>query len=110
MVLLIFVKGKPLVSSGNLVAARPLLVNAWFVYMVSTSGELKLNYDGKMKDLLSLSPNESRETRRRVQMIFQDPYSALNPTQKYFRGNLTSLCVYSAWEHQMSGKKKSFKC
>jgi oligopeptide/dipeptide ABC transporter ATP-binding protein len=30
-------------------------------------------------DLLSLSPKELRQTRRRMQIIFQDPYSSLNP-------------------------------
>jgi oligopeptide/dipeptide ABC transporter ATP-binding protein len=30
-------------------------------------------------DLLSLSPKKLRQTRRRMQIIFQDPYSSLNP-------------------------------
>ncbi len=31
------------------------------------------------KDLSNLEPSEMRQTRRKMQMIFQDPYSALNP-------------------------------
>lgn len=41
----------------------------------ATSG--KVTFDGK--DMFSLSPQELRQTRRDIQMIFQDPYSSLNP-------------------------------
>ncbi|MGK2874619.1 MAG: ABC transporter ATP-binding protein [Nocardioides sp.] len=37
----------------------------------------KIMFDGK--DLASLGPREIKPTRRDVQMIFQDPYSSLNP-------------------------------
>jgi len=40
-----------------------------------TSGSVQ--FDGR--DLLSLSPSEMRKTRRQLQVIFQDPYSSLNP-------------------------------
>jgi len=40
-----------------------------------TSG--KILFDGV--DLVGLSENELRKTRRRMQMIFQDPYASLNP-------------------------------
>ena len=41
----------------------------------ATSG--KVWFDGK--DLMTLSPQHLRGTRRELQMIFQDPYSSLNP-------------------------------
>ena len=34
--------------------------------------------DGSILDLLSLEREELRQTRRQIQMIFQDPYSSLN--------------------------------
>ena len=34
------------------------------------------------KDLLSLSPKEIREFRKEIQMVFQDPFSSLNPRKK----------------------------
>ena len=37
----------------------------------------KVWFDGK--DLMTLSPQQLRSTRREMQMIFQDPYSSLNP-------------------------------
>src|SRR5512144_3305708 len=40
-----------------------------------TSGEVK--FQGQ--DLLSLGPEELRRLRRDMQIIFQDPYSSLNP-------------------------------
>lgn len=40
-----------------------------------TSGEVR--YDGE--DVLALSPARMRAARRHMQMVFQDPYSSLNP-------------------------------
>ena len=35
--------------------------------------------DGEQRDLLSLSREESFQMRRQIQIVFQDPYAALNP-------------------------------
>jgi oligopeptide/dipeptide ABC transporter ATP-binding protein len=43
-----------------------------------TNGEIK--FDGQ--DLLSLGKSEMRALRRRMQIVFQDPYSSLNPRMK----------------------------
>ncbi len=43
-----------------------------------TSGDIK--FDGQ--DLLSLGKSEIRALRRRMQIVFQDPYSSLNPRMK----------------------------
>jgi len=40
----------------------------------------KVTYDGI--DITSLSPDEMMKMRRRMQIIFQDPYSSLNPRMK----------------------------
>ena len=46
-----------------------------------TDGRILLETNGEMKDILTLSRKESFEARRRIQMIFQDPYSSLNPSK-----------------------------
>jgi oligopeptide/dipeptide ABC transporter ATP-binding protein len=43
-----------------------------------TSGEIR--FEGN--DMLALSPGELRRLRREMQIIFQDPYSSLNPRMK----------------------------
>ena len=40
-----------------------------------TAGQVRFNG----RDLLGLGPTEMRKLRRRMQMVFQDPYSSLNP-------------------------------
>ena len=46
---------------------------------VRISGEIILNVKGEETDLLLLNKNEMRKYRSDIQMIFQDPYSSLNP-------------------------------
>ena len=45
-----------------------------------TAGELNIKgNNGCMQNLLSLDKEKSFKTRRRIQMVFQDPFSSLNP-------------------------------
>ncbi|MGB9682947.1 MAG: ABC transporter ATP-binding protein [bacterium] len=44
-----------------------------------TEGEILFNADGKVIDIAKLNKDELKRTRRYMQMIFQDPYSSLNP-------------------------------
>ena len=48
------------------------------------SGSLKLNDHGKIVDVLALKNDELFKFRRKVQFIFQDPFSALNPRMTVF--------------------------
>ena len=45
----------------------------------ATGGSVRYRVDGSMVDLLTLPRERMFEMRRRVQMIFQDPFSSLNP-------------------------------
>ncbi len=40
--------------------------------------------EGQMHDLLTLPKEESFRARRRIQMVFQDPYASLNPMKNIF--------------------------
>jgi ABC-type glutathione transport system ATPase component len=60
-------------GSGKSTVARMLL------RLVATTGGEVL-YQGR--DLLTLGPGEMRGMRRRVQIVFQDPFAALNPRMR----------------------------
>lgn len=62
-------------------AAKPHLENVLFAYTSRTAVKIFLNVNGEEKDILSLSKEESFAARKRVQMIFQDPYASLNPVK-----------------------------
>lgn len=61
-------------GSGKTTVAK-LVIRA----LEATSGEVRLNSPNGMSDVLALRNEELMEFRRRVQMIFQDPFSSLNP-------------------------------
>ncbi|WP_104748032.1 ABC transporter ATP-binding protein [Helicobacter cetorum] len=46
------------------------------------SGEVLFNHHNLLKNLNDFKPNEWLDYRKKVQMIFQDPYSSLNPRWK----------------------------
>ncbi len=47
--------------------------------LTASAGEVHMHTDGRMIDVLALNNAELFEFRRKVQMIFQDPFSSLNP-------------------------------
>tara|TARA_B110000008_G_scaffold184534_1_gene183404 strand:- start:1178 stop:2050 length:873 start_codon:yes stop_codon:yes gene_type:complete len=46
---------------------------------VYVDGEIFLNINDNKVDILNLKKNEMKKYRKHIQMIFQDPYSSLNP-------------------------------
>lgn len=64
-----------------------------------TSGEI--TYDGK--DLCKLDKNEMRMMRKKMQMIFQDPYASLNPrmnVREIIRAPLDAFDLYDKEERE----------
>jgi peptide/nickel transport system ATP-binding protein len=49
-----------------------------------TAGEILLSADGQILDVAKLRKSELRPLRRQMQMIFQDPFSSLNPRMTLF--------------------------
>lgn len=49
-----------------------------------TGGSIHYNLNGSIKDVTEFSKSELFDFRKKVQMVFQDPYSALNPLKKLY--------------------------
>lgn len=60
----------------------------------ATGGEVLFNDRGKMKDITKFNQQELFQFRKRVQMVFQDPYSALNPQKKIYESFEEPLKVH----------------
>ncbi len=45
----------------------------------ATEGTFEYDFDGEYRDLRTLSINELDKARQRIQIVFQDPHSSLNP-------------------------------
>ncbi|GEP96099.1 ABC transporter ATP-binding protein [Chitinophaga cymbidii] len=60
----------------------------------------------KGKDLRSLSPAEMREMRRHIQLIFQDPYSSLNPRLTAGQAILEPMRVHGLYGGDAQRKAK----
>ena len=54
----------------------------------ATGGKVLFNYDGEFRDITKFNKEEMFQFRKKVQMVFQDPYSALNPQKKIW--NITT--------------------
>ncbi|MDG2343706.1 MAG: ABC transporter ATP-binding protein [Flavobacteriales bacterium] len=64
-----------------------------------SSGEIKY----KNQDIFSLKSKDLKHIRKDIQIVFQDPYSSLNPKQKIFAALLEPLKVHgtlSDWEQR----------
>ncbi|WP_343703438.1 ABC transporter ATP-binding protein [Chitinophaga sp.] len=60
----------------------------------------------KGRDLLSLSAADMREMRRHVQLIFQDPYSSLNPRMTVGQAIIEPMQVHGLYASDRARKEK----
>lgn len=70
-----------------------------------TDGEILYRKDDEMIDLKSQKPEVMRELRRELQLIFQDPYSSLNPRMtagQIIGEGLTSHGIYKRGEQALT--------
>ncbi len=60
----------------------------------------------KNQDILSLPANEMRQARKKMQLIFQDPYSSLNPKLTVGNAILEPMEVHQLYGNPQQRKKK----
>jgi peptide/nickel transport system ATP-binding protein len=77
-------KGKTLGLVGESGSGKTTLGHCVLRATDITEGQILFNVNGKTTDLARLSRQEMRPFRRHMQMIFQDPYSRLDPRKTVY--------------------------
>ena len=72
-------KGETLGLVGESGCGKTTLSRMLLGLIPATSGKIEYTLDGATHDLVSMSESNLRNIRKEIQIIFQDPYSALNP-------------------------------
>ena len=77
-------KGRTLGLVGESGSGKTTLGRCVLRAIDSTAGEILFHHEGKTTDLAQLRRRDLREFRKHMQMIFQDPYSSLDPRKTVF--------------------------
>ncbi len=77
-------QGETLGIVGESGCGKTTLGKAMMLLEKPTGGKVEFLFDGNYKDITAFSKEEVLRFRKCVQMVFQDPYSALNPMKKIY--------------------------
>ncbi len=77
-------KGETLGLVGESGCGKTTLGKSILQLIPATGGTFEYNFDGEYKDLRQLPREEIDEARKRIQIVFQDPHSSLNPSFTVF--------------------------
>ena len=87
-------KGETLGIVGESGCGKSTLGKTLMMLEKATGGQVLFNYDGEFRDITKFNKDEMFEFRKKVQMVFQDPYSALNPQKKIYTSFEEPLIVH----------------
>lgn len=90
---------------GESGCGKSTLGNAILLLDKATAGQII--YKGK--DITNLSKNEIRELRKEIQIIFQDPYSSLNPRIPIGKAIMEPMQVHQLYENDKIRKEKTLE-
>jgi peptide/nickel transport system ATP-binding protein len=72
-------KGETLGIVGESGSGKSTVARCMVRLVEPSTGEIRVGPEGEQRDLAHMRSRELRQMRRRVQIIFQDPYRSLNP-------------------------------
>lgn len=98
-------EGETLGLVGESGCGKSTLGNAILLLDKATAGQIF--YKGK--DIMHLSKNEIRELRKEIQIIFQDPYSSLNPRIPIGKAIMEPMQVHKLYENDKKRKEKAIE-
>lgn len=87
-------RGETVGIVGESGCGKSTLGNLMMLLTEPTNGEVLYNKDGQMTSMMHLNKEDSMDFRKNVQMIFQDPYSSLNPSKKIYDSLMLPLKIH----------------